>query len=314
MSERISIPDTGLSICPIGLGTVQAGISWKGAAANRIFDAYVDHGGNMIDSARVYAGGHSEEVVGDWLSLCGKRQNVIIVTKGGHPKYDSPEDDLHISRMSADDMRCDLESSLRALKTDYIDIYFYHRDNRAQTVESEIEVMERFVREGKIRYYACSNWDADRIEEADRYCAEHGCRGFVADQSLLNIGSRYMNPLPDDTLRTIKGSLYDYHVNNSRNLAMPYMGVAGGFFHKYLSGGADAVKNSPYDTAGNRAAAERCRALTEKYNASLTQVLLGFFTQQPFRCAPLYGPKDEHQIIEALASLNISFSAEDYII
>lgn len=312
MNYRIDIPSTDLSICPIGLGTVNAGISWDGRDADRIFDTYLDNGGNLIDTARVYAAGRSEEVVGEWLQRSGRRSDVVLVTKGGHPKFDSPDDDLHISRMTAEDMRSDIEKSLKALKTDVIDIYFYHRDNRAQRVEDEIETMEQFVKEGKIRYYACSNWDADRIIDADNYCRKMDYRGFIADQALLNIGMKYMKSLPDDTLVYIKGDLHKYHIENPQNLVMPYMGVASGFFHGYINKGLDAVRKSPYCTEKNIAVAEHCKTLMEKYNASVSQVVLGFFTQQPFLCAPLYGPKNSEQILEALGTLEIKFCKEDY--
>lgn len=86
--------------------------------------------------------------------------------------------------MTPEDMRHDLELSLKALRTDTIDIYFYHRDNLRQNVEDEIETMETFRREGKIRYYGCSNWTTERIKEADAYCKKMNYRGFVADQAL----------------------------------------------------------------------------------------------------------------------------------
>jgi len=312
MKNRIQIPNTELSICPIGLGTVAAGSIWSDDEAFRIFDTYLDEGGNMIDTARVYSHGRSEAVVGDWFKSSGKRDRVVLVTKGGHPKFDSPDDDLHISRMTKADMRQDIETSLKLLNTDYIDIYFYHRDNRKQAVEDEIEVMEQFRREGKIRYYGCSNWDTDRILEADAYCKARGYRGFVADQALLNAGMKYMNPLPDDTLVYMRGDLYDYHRANPANLAMPYMGVASGFFHIYATKGAEGVASSPYRTEKNLALAKRFVEMSEKYGATITQVVLGFFFHQPFACAPLYGPLDASVVKEALATLECDFSDADY--
>ena len=314
MEMRIAVQNTDLHLCPIGLGTVNAGIAWSGKDAEKIFDAYLDNGGNLIDSARVYAAGKSEAVIGGWLKNSGKRDKVIIATKGGHPKYESPEDDLHISRMSRADMRYDIEKSLEALGTDYIDIYFYHRDDLKQPVEEEIETMEDFRREGLIRYYACSNWTAERIRKADRYCEEKGYRGFVADQALLNLGSKYMNPLKDDTLETIRGDLEQYHIENPGNLAMPYMGVASGFFHRYLTSGADSVKRSPYCTSENIKIAEHCREMMRAYNCTVTQAVLGFFSSRPFICLPLYGPKNEQQITEALKTPYIKFDPSDYII
>lgn len=320
MKKRIQIPNTDLVVSPIGLGTVNAGLDWNGKEADDLINAYVDMGGNVIDTARVYADwmadheiGRSERVIGEWIRRCGRRDEVVLITKGGHPVYvDAEKDDIHIPRMTPADMRGDIEKSLKALGVDTIDIYFYHRDNRAQTVEEEIETMEQFRREGKIRYYGCSNWEADRIAEADKYCAEKGYRGFVADQALLNFGMKYMNPLPDDTLVYVKGDLEAYHKNNPGNLLMPYMGVASGFFHIYASGGEEAVKNSPYFTPGNVKAAERCKELMAKYDASISQVVLGFFSQQPFACVPLYGPQDVDQIRDAMRTIDIPFAAEDF--
>ena len=78
------------------------------------------------------------------------------------------------------------------------------------------------------------------------------------------------------------------------------MGVCSGFFHKYIGKGPDAVKDSPYYTDGNLKMAERVRRICDKYNATVSQVVLGFFGQQDFDCAPLYGPKNAEQIEEAM--------------
>ena len=157
--------DTDLTFHPLGLGTVNAGLAWDGADADRIFDTFLDMGGSLIDTAHVYSDwvkperARSERAIGDWLQRSGKRNHIVLVTKGGHPDMTSEHPDMHISRMKKEDMRSDLESSLRQLRTDHIDIYFYHRDDVNQPVEELVEVMEEFRRQGKIRYYGCSNWD-----------------------------------------------------------------------------------------------------------------------------------------------------------
>ena len=109
-----------------------------------------------------------------------------------------------------------------------------------------LQTMQDFIREGKVRYFAVSNWSADRQKAADAYCREKGYRGIVADQALLNLGSKYMNPLDDDTLVYVKGDLYDYHKENLNNLMMPYMGNASGFFDSRPSNGISPIpgKNS----------------------------------------------------------------------
>lgn len=318
MSNRIKIPDTDIEIFPFGLGTVNAGLRWDGADADQIFDAFLANGGSLIDSAHVYSDwveperARSERVIGDWLQRSKKRDRVVLVTKGGHPDMTGENPDTHISRMTRADMVSDLESSLKQLRTDYIDIYFYHRDDPRQTVEELIEVMEEFRKEGKIRYYGCSNWTTPRMKEAEAYCRAKGYRGFVANQCLLNIGYKYMNPLPDDTLVYADEEIQQFHKENAGNLLMPYMGVCSGFFHIYASKGEDAVKNSPYYTEGNIKVARRVMELCAHYNATVSQVVLGFFGQQDFDCAPLYGPQNVEQIKEAMKALEIPFRKEDY--
>ena len=83
---------------------------------------------------------------------------------------------MHKSRVSESCLKYDLEESLRVLGTDYIDIYFYHRDNEDVPVSELIDIMEDFRKQGKIRYYACSNWTTARMKEADAYAA--ACNGF----------------------------------------------------------------------------------------------------------------------------------------
>ena len=95
---------------------------------------------------------------------------------------------------------------------------------------------------------------------------------------------------------------------------MPYMGVCSGFFHKYIGKGSEAVKDSPYYTEGNLKTAERVKALCDKYHATVSQVVLGFFGQQEFDCAPLYGPKNVEQIEEAMKTFEIPFEKEDYAV
>ena len=207
-------------------------------------------------------------------------------------------------------LKLPLELSLRALRTDVIDIYLYHRDDLHQDVGAEIEVMEEFRRAGKIRYYGCSNWTAERMRQADAYARAHGLRGLIADQALFNLGVRHMDPPKDDTLVAIKGEVLAYHRENLRNLAIAYMGVAGGFFHHYLKNGA--VGGSEYDTPGNHRLAELARKLMEQYGCTLTQALLGYLRCQDFPCLALYGPKTPREIGEAMEGLEIPFQREDY--
>lgn len=317
MTNRLIIPDTDLSVYPIGLGTASAGLGWDNEDADRVFDTYMDFGGNLFDTAHVYSDwvagekARSERVIGDWLKRSGKRNKIVLMTKGGHPDI-SPDAGPWKSRMSRADMRADLEGSLRQLRVDCIDLYFYHRDDRTQSVEEEIETMEEFVREGKIRYYACSNWDADRMIRAQEYSREKGYRGFAADQSLMNLGMKYMDEPGDPTLRCIRGEGFQFHLEHPEVLAMPFSGNCNGFFQTYLKKGEEAVRGSNYNTPGNRKAAEQVRSLTEKYGCSVTQAVMGYFRFQPFTCVPLYATSKPEHLADVCKTLEVPFTAEDY--
>ena len=308
MNKWITIKDTDLSICPIGFGTVNAGTAWGNDDDFEIIEKYIELGGNVIDCARVYTDGKAEEVLGKWITKRGKRDDLIIITKGGHPLFES----MNVSRMSREEMEADLNTSLKALCVDTIDIYFYHRDDLSQPVSDLIELMESFVREGKIRYYACSNWTTERMKEADEYCKSKGYRGFVANQMLFNMAAETMKPFPDKTMVAMDNEMLEYH-KTSKNLAMPYFGVCSGFFHVLAAKGEEAVKNSPYYTRENLELAARIEALREKYNATISQILLGFFFQQGMDICPLAGADNEQQLLEVMGTFDIDFDPKDFV-
>ena len=318
MEKRILIPDTDLAVYPIGLGTADIGLKADAPAPEKVFDTYLDLGGHLIDTAHVYSNwvpgerARSERIIGDWLKSSDKRNQVILMTKGGHPEIVEGASEWGKARPYHDAMVSDLNHSLKQLQTDYVDVYFYHRDNRNQTIEEEIETMEGFVKEGKIRYYACSNFDTDRMQAAYEYCKEKGYRGFAGDQCLMNLAMKYMNEPADPTLRCIRGDNFDYHVAHPELMAMPFFGNCAGYFHKYLAKGSDAVKDMYYDTEKNRKVAENVKKLAEKYECSITQAVMGFFRFQPFTCVPLYGTSSPEHIVDACKMLDVPFTARDY--
>lgn len=172
--------------------------------------------------------------------------------------------------------------------------------------------MEDFRQQGKIRYYACSNWTTARMKEADAYAASKGYRGFVANEALYNVGEPWMKPMADDTLVMMDEEMQKYHEENPRNLAMPYSSVCNGFFHKLFTEGKDAVSSSEYYTEGNLKNAERLHELMEEYEISVTQAVLGYLTCQKFPCLPLYGPRNIADLKEAMETFRIPFRLEDY--
>ena len=313
MEHTIKLPGTDLMLSPIGLGCTKAGTAWKGEKADRLLSYFVDHGGNVIDTARIYGLpfiGASEAAIGQWLRSSHRRDEIVLMSKGGHPHVYS----MHVSRMSEKEMRSDLEASLRALQTDVIDVYFYHRDDTNQTVGELLERMENFRREGKIRAYACSNWSAERMQEADKYARDHGLTGFAGNECLYNIGSSAAGKLLDDTMLRADDAMLDFHRSGTQNIMMPYSGLCEGFFHRLMEAGANEarLKGSPYYTEANLRLVARIRELQEKYNATLSQVLVGFFVTCDFPVLPLFGCSSVEHLAEIMAATEIPFTPEDY--
>lgn len=314
MEHTLILPGTGLSVSPFGLGCTRAGSAWTGERADRLLDYFVDMGGNVIDTARIYGLpdiGASEATLGGWLHRRGRRSDIVLMTKGGHPEVSS----MHVSRMSRRDMELDLAASLRALRTNYVDIYFYHRDDESQSVGELLECMEDFRRAGHIRFYACSNWSTRRMREADAYARAHGLTGFVGNECLYNLGSAGAGPMHDDTLVRADADMLAYHQGGTHNTMMPYSGLCEGFFHRLESSPSvqDArLTGSPYHTPANLRLAGRVALLREKYAATTSQVLAGFFFTSAVPMLPLFGCSSESHLSELLAAVDIPFIAQDY--
>ena len=129
----------------------------------QIFDKYVEMGGNVIDTANLYgkwlpAGTNISEIeIGNWMKKRNNRSKLVLGTKGGHPHMDT----MDIARLNKSDVGDDLNESLAALQTDYVDIYWMHRDDENKPVEEIIDFLSYYKNQGKIRYFGVSNWKPD---------------------------------------------------------------------------------------------------------------------------------------------------------
>ena len=303
------------------LGTSRAGRRYDGKEADRIFGTFLDNGGKAIDTAHVYADwvlgerSVSERCIGDYIARSGRRDDIFLITKGGHPKMNGRGyggDDLHKPRLSPEEMQEDLDGSLEKLKTDVIDLYFYHRDDPERETGELVETMETFLRQGKIRAYGCSNWKLERIRQAQEYAAAHGYQGFSANQVLYNLGTLKDDPQWDDTCVSADREMFAYHRDHPGFILMPYSANANGFFHTVIREGKDAAVRSPYFTGFNLSVAEEIRKLCERKNCTITQVMLGYFLVMDTDILPLYASTDPAHVKEALDTAGIGFTPSDF--
>jgi aryl-alcohol dehydrogenase-like predicted oxidoreductase len=152
--------------------------------SRRMIDAYLDSGGNFIDTANRYTGGESEEVVG--RALKGRRDRVVLATKGFMPIGDGPND-RGLGRKYL--MRA-LEESLTRLGTDYVDLYQCHGPDPQTPVHETMATLHGFVTSGKVRYIGCSNWSASQIVEAQWAAQEMHTTPFISLQPRYSLNAR----------------------------------------------------------------------------------------------------------------------------
>ena len=128
-------------VSAIALGSGGFGAKVANDVGFAVMDAFYTAGGNVIDTGRIYAGGRSEQMIGDFLKSRGLRDQIFLVTKGGHP--DLPTWRRRINRA---ELTRDLEESLSSLSTDRIDLYFLHRDDDSRPVSEIMPILDGFVK------------------------------------------------------------------------------------------------------------------------------------------------------------------------
>lgn len=179
---------SGLLVSELTLGTMTFGAAGWGCdakEAHAIIAAYLEAGGNMIDTADVYAKGETESIIGDYMANM-KRDEILIASKCNFPFGASPTG-VGSSRKH---LIGSVEASLKRLRTDYLDIYYLHRPDPSVSAEEIMETLDILVRQGKILYSACSNLPAWRIMLDNAAAKSRGMSGFACGQYMYNLVDR----------------------------------------------------------------------------------------------------------------------------
>jgi len=189
LSDYRTLGRSGLVVSPLALGTMTFGAARWGAAepeAKAIFDAYVDAGGNFVDTADVYSGGLSEEMVGRFIADRGLRSEIVVATKAG---FATGQGRL-AGGNGARHLTASLDSSLRRLGVDQIDLYWIHVWDGVTPPEELLETMSGFVRSGKIRYWGMSNTPAWYVAAISMLARTTHRPGPIAMQYFYSLASR----------------------------------------------------------------------------------------------------------------------------
>ncbi len=302
----------------IVLGTTSMGSNIPKVEAFGLLDAFMQAGGNFIDTAHVYSSwepqgeGASERTIGEWLKGNGARDSMVIATKGGHP----PLEAMDCPRCTYAEMSRDLNESLERLRIDRVDLYWVHRDDVRMPAGEIIDAMGRFVQEGRVRNIGASNWTKERIAEANAWASARGLPTFVASQPRWALADRvHEMPPPDNTLDADE-PVRLWH--ETTGLAMtPFTAQAKGFF------GAENVswakngfqgpipRGARYNAPANHRRLLRAMQLAEQKGVTAHQIALAYLMNQGFPVHPIIGTRNPGRIREAMAASTIQLSHEE---
>jgi aryl-alcohol dehydrogenase-like predicted oxidoreductase len=295
---------SGLEVSVICLGTMMFGDRTDAATAKRIVDSAFDAGVNFIDTADVYAKGASETIVGP--AIAAHRRRWILATKVGNVMTAKPHDGGLSRRWVI--QACD--DSLRRLATDYIDIYYLHRDDNETPLEETVEVIGELIRAGKIRYFGVSNFRGWRVAEVVGLCAELNVPQPVVCQPYYNV----FNRMPEVELLPA----CDYYGLG----VVPYSPLARGVLTGKYAPGAEPPAESRVARKDRRimetefrpesiALAQTIKAHAEKKGLSATQFALAWVLNNRIVSAVIAGPRTVEQWNDYLAAVGKTLDADD---
>lgn len=200
INNYYTLGNTGLRVSRLALGTMTFGKEWGWGntkeEAQHIFDYYLDHGGNFVDTADMYTQGSSERFIGDFMQKRKNRDEIVLATK--FTFNTSQNNDVNAGGNSRKNIRRTLEESLKRLKTDYIDLYILHCWDLFTPVEEVMRTLNDLVTEGKILHIAFSNvpaWYASRAQAIAQSMNYEPVSAFQLEYSLIqrNIEDEYID-------------------------------------------------------------------------------------------------------------------------
>ena len=294
----------------IALGTMDFGGKIEEGRAREFMDAYVELGGNCIDTARVYGDfareilGGSEQVIGRWMEDNRCRERIVLGTKGGHPDFHS----MHTGRLSRAEVTDDMKRSLDNLRTPCVDIYWLHRDDESRPVEDILETLTGLVEGGMAKHVGVSNWKSARIAEALDCAAKRGLVRIAANQPQFSLARQVV--VEDDTLCQMDAETHALHVREKLP-CMCFSSQAKGFLAKMAAGEKLADKaRRRYTCPENLAVLERVQELSKRTGISVAALSLAWLTSQPFPTIPIAGASRMEQVRAIAEAGDAALTAE----
>ncbi|MCK6579851.1 MAG: aldo/keto reductase [Anaerolineae bacterium] len=300
--KMLPLGKTGMEVSALCLGAMYFGSRNDAATSYRILDAYTGAGGSFIDTANIYAwwvegfqGGESETLLGAWMAARGNRDQVFIASKVGFGYMDVPK------RLRARDIEQECEKSLRRLRTDRLDLFYAHVDDRQTPLEETMGAFDRLVRAGKVRTIGASNYLAWRMEEARWTSETRGWASFCCVQQHYT----YLRLRPGMSVapqEMVNDDLLDWLKARSITL-LAYSVLQSGAYTR-----ADRSLRRELQMPDNTRRLEVLRAIAQETGATANQVILRWMMDRAI--IPLIAASSEEQMAENLGALNVTLSAE----
>ncbi|MCC6579464.1 MAG: aldo/keto reductase [Phycisphaeraceae bacterium] len=268
--------------------------------AMAIWDDAFERGINMIDTAHIYGGGKSDSMVGHWVRTRGIRKDIVVLAKGAHTPNCTPAGFVK-----------QFHESLESLRMDYVDLYMLHRDNLDVPVGEFIDVLNEYVRAGRIRAFGGSNWSIPRIEAANTYAAKHGKQGFAAVSNNLSL-AHMVDPVWAGCVHCSDQTSRAWHAK-SQVAVVSWSSQARGFFtdRSGVDKKDDAELVRCWYSEDNFQRKARAMELAKKKGCEPINIAAAFVLSQPFPTFALIGPRQISETRSSLSSLAVTLTAEE---
>lgn len=296
--------------------TAKGAVAVDKEKAFSLLDEVYHAGVNTFDCAAHYG----EEVMGEWMESRGVRDKCVVITKCAHPNK-------WRHRVTDFDILSDAHDSLKKLKTDCVDIYMLHRDNREVPIEVIVDTLNRLKSEGKVKLLGVSNWTHERIELANEYAAKHGLAPIQVSSPNFGIAEQVADPWRSDArfgdgCVTISGAANDvarewYAENHIPVFA--YSSLARGFFSGMFRSDERERAKSLLDEPGrtgyycdsNFARLKRCEELAAQKGVNVAQIAMAWIYNQKFEVYAISSPVTAEQLKMNIAAMDIWLSENE---
>jgi aryl-alcohol dehydrogenase-like predicted oxidoreductase len=297
---------TGLKVSAFGIGTMYFGNQIIEPDAINVIDTAFEKGINFIDTANAYSGGRSEEIVGK--AIKNKRHAVVLATKVAHKQGSGPND----VGLSHEHIITAFENSLRRLNTDYVDMYYAHIPDYTTPIEETLRAFDILVKQGKVRYIACSNYRAWQLMKALWVSDHFDLPRFDCIQSPYNL-----------LTRDIEYELLPCCANEGVGVTVYNPLAAGLLTGKYDFNKAPAPNNrfgrektgdrerELYWSPVNFQAITHLKQITDAHGRNLAQFSLAWILNNPAISSIIIGPSSTKQLEEDILATDLKLTADE---